>query len=187
VPDRAGTDPGSQEGGAVRKVPLVSAAAALVLGLAVVLSVSAASQAAEPSAAKSKTLTFDVVFSPFSPIAANNVRPPDSPFALGDELTFHDQLFSQGQHAGDEVGSCVIVSIPPDPVLANCSLVARVPGGNIAAQFVAIQGPTPKKLALTGGTGIYRNIGGDGTLVEFGNGKGRLTLDVLSLVPRGGA
>ena len=36
------------------------------------------------------------------------------------------------------------------------------------------------------GTGIYRSIGGDGTLVEFGNGKGRLTLHVLSLVSRGG-
>ena len=129
---------------------------------------------------------FDVVFSPFSPIAANNVRPPNSPFALGDELTFHDQLFSRGQHAGDEVGSCVIVSIPPDPTLANCSLVARLPGGNITAQFPATAGPTPKDLALTGGTGIYRSIGGDGTLVEFGNGKGKLTLHVLSLVPRGG-
>jgi len=107
--------------------------------------------------------------------------------ALGDELTFHDQLFSRGQHVGDEVGSCVIVSIPPNPVLANCSLVARLPGGNIAAQFPSTAGPTPKDLALTGGTGTYHNIGGDGTLVEFGNGKGSLTLRVLSLVPRGGA
>ena len=171
----------------MRKVPLAGAAAALVLGLAGAFSISAASQAAGPSAAKSKTLTFGVVFSPFSPIAANNVRPPNSPFALGDELTFHDQLFSRGHHAGDEVGSCVIVSIPPDPVLANCSMVIRLPGGNIAAQFPAIAGPIPKQLALTGGTGIYRNIGGDGTLVEFGNGKGRLTLHVLSLVARGRA
>jgi hypothetical protein len=45
-----------------------------------------------PSTAKSKTLTFDVVFSPFSLGATNNVRPPDSPVALGDEITFHDQL-----------------------------------------------------------------------------------------------
>jgi hypothetical protein len=66
----------------------------------------------------------------------------------------------------------VIVAIPPDPTLANCSLVARLPGGNITAQFPAIAGPAPKDLALTGGTGIYRSIGGDGTLVEFGNGKG---------------
>ena len=169
----------------MRRIPLAGKAAAVVLGLAGVASISAAALAAGPSAAKSKTLTFTVVFSPFSPVAANNVRNPSSPFALGDELTFHDQLFSRSQHAGDEVGSCVIVSIPPDPTLANCSLVARLPGGNITAQFPAIAGPAPKDLALTGGTGSYRSIGGDGTLVEFGNGKGRLTLHVLSLVPHG--
>jgi hypothetical protein len=170
----------------MRKVPLAGAAAALVLGLAGVVSITAVSQAAGPSPAKSKTLIFDVVFSPFSPVAANNVRNPGSPFALGDEIVFHDQLFSAGQHAGDEVGSCVLVSVPPDATLANCTFIARVPGGNITAQFPSIPGPAPKELALTGGTGTYRNAGGDGTLVEFGNGKGKLTLHVLSLVSRGG-
>jgi Allene oxide cyclase barrel like domain len=168
----------------MRKVALTSAAAALLLGLAGVVAISAASQAAEPSTHKAKTLTFDVVFSPFSPIAANNVRDPNSPFALGDELVFHDQLFSKGKQVGDEVGSCVIASITPE-LLANCTLVVRLPGGNITGQFVAISGPTPKELALTGGTGTYRNVGGEGTLVEFGNGTGRLTLQVLSFAPPG--
>jgi hypothetical protein len=62
----------------MRKVPLVGAAAALVLGLAGVVSITAVSQAAGPSPAKSKTLIFDVVFSPFSPVAANNVPNPGS-------------------------------------------------------------------------------------------------------------
>jgi hypothetical protein len=163
---------------------VTSAAAALVLGLAGVVAIAAASQAAEPSTHKTKTLTFDVVFSPFSPVAANNVRDPNSPFALGDELVFHDQLFSKGKQVGDEVGSCVIAAITPE-LLANCTLVIRLSGGNITGQFVAIAGPTPKELALTGGTGTYRNVGGEGILVEFGNGKGRLTLQVLSFVPRG--
>jgi hypothetical protein len=168
----------------MRKVALTGAAAALVLVVVGVAGISAASQAAEPSTHKAKTLTFDVVFSPFSPIAANNVRDPNSPFALGDELVFHDQLFSEGKQVGDEVGSCVIASINPE-LLANCTLVIRLPGGNITGQFVAISGPTPKQLALTGGTGTYGNVGGEGTLVEFGNGKGRLTLQVLSFAPRG--
>ena len=127
-----------------------------------------------------------MVLSPFSLIAANNVRIPNSPIALGDELTFHDQLFSGGQHVGDDVGSCVIVSIPPDAVLANCTAVFRVPGGSITAQFPAVQGPTPKDVAVTGGTGTYHNVGGDGTLVEFGNGKGKLTFHLLSFMPRDG-
>jgi hypothetical protein len=169
----------------MRKVALTSAAVALVLGLAGVVAISAASQAAEPSTAKPKTLTFDVVFSPFSPIAANNVRDPNSDFALGDELVFHDQLFAKGKQVGDDLGSCVIVSITTSELLANCTLVIRLPGGNLTGQFVAIAGPTPRELALTGGTGSYRNAGGEGTLVEFGNGNGRLTLHVLSFAPRG--
>jgi hypothetical protein len=163
------------------QTPPASAARAVSAGA---VSAGAASQAAVPSAATSKTLIFVVVFSPFTLIAANNVRNPHSPVALGDEVVFHDQLFSRGQHVGDDAGSCVVVALPQ--ILNNCSAMFRVPGGNITAQFTAIPGPAPKDVALTGGTGTYRNIGGDGTLVEFGNGMGRLTLHVLSLVPRGG-
>jgi hypothetical protein len=74
----------------MRNVALTGAAAALVLAV-VGVGISAASQAAEPSTHKATTLTFDVVFSPFAPIAANNQRDPNSPFALGDEIVFHDQ------------------------------------------------------------------------------------------------
>ncbi|HUL27837.1 MAG TPA: hypothetical protein VLW44_18915 [Streptosporangiaceae bacterium] len=170
----------------MRKVPLAGAAAAVVLGLAGVVSFAAVSQAAQPGPAKSRTLVFDVVFSPFELVQANNVRDPDSPIALGDEIVAHDQLFSHGTQAGDDAFSCVIVSAPPDDILANCTGVFRLPGGTIAFQTTATPGPAPKDLAVTGGTGTYRNAGGDGTLVEFGNGKGQLTLHMLSLAARGG-
>jgi hypothetical protein len=168
----------------MRRVALTSAAVALVLGLAGVVAVAAASQAAEPGTATSKTLTFDVVFSPFTAIATNNERDPNSPIALGDEIVFHDQLFAGGKHVGDELGSCVIVAPAPE-LLGNCTIVIRLPDGNITGQFPTSPGPAPKELALTGGTGTYRNVGGEGTLVEFGNDKGTLTLHVLSFAPRG--
>jgi hypothetical protein len=168
----------------MRKVPLAGAAAALVLGVASAVAIPIASQAAGPSPAKSRTLIFHVVFSPPEFVQANNVRNPHSQFSLGDELVFHDQLFSGGQHVGDEGGSCVLVDVSQAP-LANCTMVVRLPGGTITAQF--LNGPPPhKQLAVTGGSGAYDAVGGDGTLVEFGNGKGKLTLHVLSLVARGG-
>jgi hypothetical protein len=40
-------------------------------------------------------------------------------------------------------------------------------------------------LALTGSTGSYRSVGGEGTLVEFGNDRGRMTLHVLTLAAQG--
>ena len=165
----------------MRRVALASTAAALLLS---VVSIAAASQPTASSSPKPATLTFDVQFSPFTLVPANPVRDPNSPFALGDEIVFHDLLFSKGKQVGDQVGSCVIVAVTPE-VLANCSDVMRLPGGTIAAQFANAPGPAPKDLALTGGTGTYRNIGGDGTLVEFGNSKGSLTLHVLSLSNQG--
>ena len=162
---------------------VVGAVSAAAVSAAAV-SAAAASQAAVPGAATSKTLIFDMVFSPFTLIAANNVRNPHSPVALGDEVIFNDQLFSRGQHVGDDAGSCVVVALPR--VLNNCSAVFQVPGGTITAQFATTPGGAPKPVALTGGTGTYRNAGGDGTLLEFGNNTGRLTLHVLSLVPRDG-
>ena len=69
-------------------------------------------------------------------------------------------------------------------VLANCTDWIRLSGGTITTQFE--NGPPRKQIAITGGTDIYNTAGGDGTLVEFGNGKGKLTLHVLSHVSRGG-
>ena len=168
----------------MRKVTVSSAAAALVVALAGVVAIAAVSQATEPGTTTSKTLTFDVVFSPFTAVATNNVRDPNSPIALGDEVVFHDQLFANGKHVGDDLGSCVIVSPAPE-LLNKCTMVIRLPGGDITGQFATSPGPAPKPLALTGGTGSYRNAGGEGTLVEFGSNTGTLTLHVLSFAPRG--
>jgi hypothetical protein len=69
-------------------------------------------------------------------------------------------------------------------VLANCTEVIRLQQGTITAQF--LNGPPPRKhLALTGGTGIYRNAGGEATLVGFGPTTGRLTLHLLGFSPDG--
>jgi hypothetical protein len=167
----------------MRKILLAGAGMALALGVAGAVAIPAASQAAPSSPAKSMTLVFDVVFSPFELVQANPVRNPNAPFSLGDELLFHDQLFSSGQQVGDEAGSCVIVD--DSPFLANCTDVMRLPGGNITAQFLTSPPPL-KQLAITGGTGVHNTAGGDGTLVEFPNNTGKLTLHVLSMVARGG-
>jgi hypothetical protein len=164
----------------MRKVALAGAATALVLGLIGVGSIAAARQEDDSRRDNERTLTFDVVFSPFTLVTTNNVRNPSSPFALGDEVVFHDKLFSKGKQVGDDVGTCVIVELTPE-ILSSCTAVVRLSDGTIAVQFATTEGPTPKPLALTGGTGAYRDAGGEGTLVEFGSSTGTLTLHVLSL------
>jgi len=156
------------------------------LGIAGVLSVSAVSHADDGRRNESKTLLFDVRFSPQALIATNNERDPSSPLALGDANVFHDRLFMDGEEVGDQAGSCVVAALTPE-IVANCSIVVRLPDGHITGQFATSPGPDPKPLALTGGTGAYRNIGGEGTLVEFGDETGTMTLEILFFdTPRGG-
>jgi allene oxide cyclase-like protein len=167
----------------LRRNVLIGGISALSLGLAGALAVSAVSQADDVGPDSSTTLAFDVEFSPQALIAANNERDPNSPLALGDGNVFYDQLFVDGERVGDEAGSCVIVALTPD-VVANCSLVVRLPDGAITGQFATSPGPAPKPIALTGGTGAYRDIGGEGTLVEFGDETGTLTLEIVPLGTR---
>lgn len=164
---------------------LIAAVIAVLAVMAGTVSAAAASPAAAPAAATSTTLVFNVVFSPFTIIESNTDNPEAVPIALGDENINDGQLFSHGQHVGDALVSCVAITAPPATIVGNCTGVFRLPGGDITTQFATGPGGAPKPIALTGGDGIYRNIGGDGTLVEFGNGKGRLTLNVLRLVARG--
>lgn len=166
----------------MRRTALVAVSSTVFLGLGVltVSAVSAADRRENPA-----TLHFDVQFSPQALIATANERDPDSLLALGDANVFHDQLLVDGERVGDQTGSCVITALDP-LILANCSLVVRLPDGEITGQFATSPGPDPKPLALTGGTGAYRDIGGEGTLVEFGDETGTLTLELVHFKTRNG-
>ena len=60
----------------------------------------------------------------------------------------------------------------------NCTVTFSLPGGDIMTQF--LNSPPPAKtLAITGGTGIYRDVRGQGKLVESGHGTATLSFDLI--------
>jgi hypothetical protein len=94
--------------------------------------------------------------------------------SVGDERTFYDVLFdNKGKRAGYEGGVCAVENMQP-PVF-SCSITFSLPGGQIATQLLTSPGPAPKPFAVTGGSGSYRNVRGEGTLVEYGKRKGSIT------------
>jgi hypothetical protein len=109
-------------------------------------------------------LEFDVVFSPtdYTDLAEEGPSPADL-------ITFDDALLVDGTQVGHEVGSCVLVDVTAGPV-ASCTGVITLDGeGTIA--FSLENSPSPRKtLAVTGGSGRYRGVDGDGVLVENGDG-----------------
>jgi hypothetical protein len=149
----------------------VAAVGAVLVVSAVLIPEAAAG--ARPSAdggGGGRTMRFDVEFSP-----PNYTDFGPTGFSAPDVIVFRDTLLRDGETVGHEVGSCVLVDTAGT---ANCTGVVTLDGrGTIAFAFE--NAPPPEKtLAITGGTGEFRSAGGEGTLVEAGNGTGTLTLSV---------
>jgi hypothetical protein len=117
-----------------------------------------------------RTMTFHVVFPPFNYTDLGAPGP-----SAADVIVFHDQLSQNGTAVGDEIGSCVLVD---ETGLSNCTGVMRLDNrGTITFAFV--NAPPPHKvLAVTGGSGEFSRVRGDGTLDENGDGTGTLVLRI---------
>jgi hypothetical protein len=151
----------------MRRITLSSAALALLFMIGSV-AVAGATPQSKPDDTNANTLRFDVQFSDFHLV---DVGEPS--LSLGDYTVFHDLLFSDGEQVGDEGGTCPIVDVSQG--LIHCTGTIGLSGGQIAFQGLTSTVPT-KQFAITGGTGSYQDVSGQGTLVEFGNGRGSLTL-----------
>jgi hypothetical protein len=95
--------------------------------------------------------------SPFEALHLNANVGPGNGSGFGDELTFDDLLFAHGKQAGDDGGPCLAVDASRP--LANCTQVIWLQQGTITA--AGLTEPPPRNhLAVTGGTGSYRNASG---------------------------
>jgi hypothetical protein len=96
-------------------------------------------------------------------------------FGVGDRFTFADDLMRDGAAYGSLGGECLFVRIEPDPlppdtepesVTANCVVSAQLPDGQITVQGLVTFTGEPFTLAVTGGTGPYREAAGEVQVTE---------------------
>ncbi|MFJ9447372.1 hypothetical protein ACIRRH_36830 [Kitasatospora sp. NPDC101235] len=97
--------------------------------------------------------------------------------SLGDRQVGNDELFQNGQRVGSDGFVCTVTSLSPDE--RECEITLHLPKGDIAIQGLApvIQSfPTEFTLAITGGTGTYRNARGFVTGTNVNSTETDLTL-----------
>jgi hypothetical protein len=85
-------------------------------------------------------------------------------FSLGDRFVFSDNLSKHGKVIGSDHGECVITRIQGDSGAFQCAVTAVFNGkGQITVQGVVqftAEETSPFTLAVTGGTGKFRDAGG---------------------------
>ena len=105
-------------------------------------------------------------------------------FGPGDRFTFLDHLFQGGEKVGELAGDCVVVDLDGQTgFTSQCQATASLPGGQIAVQgLIAFthQRFQHFSLAVTGGTGDYRTVGGEVRVEEDSEeGKGTMVVTLL--------
>ena len=106
-------------------------------------------------------------------------EPGDS---LGDQSVFSEDLFRQGKNVGKSGVVCTIVRLEPMvSATVQCVGTADLPKGQITIQGLVTftNGPSTFQLAITGGTGKYREAHGEVTVEEISETESRITFKII--------
>jgi len=140
----------------------VAAALAAVAGLT-----GSSVAAADPAAAAPARLRLDITFGADPRI---DIAPPGP--SVGDLHVLDDLLLKGGRQVGHTGGACTLTNLArPEEA---CTITYSLPRGIITGQWLNTP-PPHKVVAITGGTGIYRNVRGEAHVVEFSSERGAVT------------
>ena len=116
-----------------------------------------------------------------------DVRPRG--ISLGDNFVATENLFRGGKKVGEDHGTCEITRLEPKRGKAKtgglqCLVTLVLPEGQITLQgartaVLASQEPPRFVLAVTGGTGAFRNARGTVRIVDLNRTDSRLTVRLI--------
>jgi hypothetical protein len=116
-----------------------------------------------------------------------DVGPPD--LSLGDYFVATEDLFRHGERIGQDHALCTLTRLEPrrgtpESGAVQCVATFVLPEGQITVQGVRTfaldaQEPPNFVLAVTGGTGAYKAVGGSVHIVDLNATDSRLTLALV--------
>jgi hypothetical protein len=109
-----------------------------------------------------------------------DVAPTGPQPSLGDQDVFSENLFRDGHKVGVSGGVCTFVRVEHPPFALQCVVTARIGSDELTVQGLAFDQPR-NVFAITGGTGRWRNAGGQVVVRGVSDTENRLTLYISDL------
>jgi hypothetical protein len=109
-----------------------------------------------------------------------DVEPTGGAPSLGDSFVASENLFRDGHKVGISGVICTFVRLEHPPSAVQCQITARLGGDQLTLQGFSFDQPT-NVFAITGGTGRWRNVGGQAVVRSVSETESRVTLFISDL------
>jgi hypothetical protein len=111
---------------------------------------------------------------------AVDVAPEGEAPSLGDYFVASENLFRDGRRVGFGTVICTFARLEHPPSAVQCQITGRLGSDQLTLQGVSFDQPT-NVFAITGGTGRWRNAGGQAVVRDISESEQRVTLFISDL------
>jgi hypothetical protein len=104
---------------------------------------------------------------------------PPTGTSVGDLYVYSGWLSKDGRRVGQGGGSCQIIQVDNAKITTQCLLTAKLEQGSLTMQSLWVTGESPLDMAITGGTGAYRDAQGTVRVWDIGTPQERMRAEII--------
>jgi allene oxide cyclase-like protein len=98
--------------------------------------------------------------------------------SLGDLEVYAGSATEDGRTVGNAGGSCQVTRIDGEKVTSQCLITMEFERGSVTVQSLWVRGESPLDMAITGGTGAYRDARGTVRFWDIATPNERLRAEI---------
>ncbi|WP_253815200.1 allene oxide cyclase barrel-like domain-containing protein [Nocardia amikacinitolerans] len=99
--------------------------------------------------------------------------------SVGDMDVYSGNAIQDGRTVGRGGGSCQTLHIEGANITMQCSITMELPQGSVTMQSQWVRGASPLDMAITGGTGVYREARGTVRFWDIGTPNERARAEII--------
>lgn len=99
--------------------------------------------------------------------------------SVGDMYVYSGNAIRDGRKVGRGGGSCQVTHIEGENITRQCLLTMELEHGSVTMQSVWVGGASPLDMAVTGGTGAYRNARGTVRFWDIATPSERVRAEII--------
>jgi hypothetical protein len=134
----------------------------------------AENQAANPPEAQVEVLEAKAVTDQY---AAPDLDPAGP--SLGDMYVYSGKAMKDGREVGHGGGSCQFTHVDGEKITTQCVITMELERGSLTVQALWVYGTSPLDMAITGGTGDYRNARGSVRFWDIATPNERMRAEII--------